>query len=468
VPGTGGISGSGGVPGIGGGSGGITGMGGVTGSGGILPPTCNSQDFCGSLCGNDVRDTCANTPPIGANCRPPFGPYTEPCDGTDLGGATCTSLGYGSGTLSCTSTCELDTTACSDCVVDPRVPICTRAPSIVPGVTSSTPVLSATPNEIGVVWAPDGNGTAYLTLLSPSFTVLSQTEILPKDRTATPSAIAPLGSGWVTASYSGLGIVEVQLFDANGVNLGALTAANVGLQDWLSFQPALVADPNGGALVWWQLDGAVWGALIAADGTSVSTPQMLLSAERWLSATFADGAFYFLDSIQSSSSNSLVRVETDGTVASPIDILPGIGSGNMMLVPGAPDLRVVYPSVCGGPYCGTFNGLVWQKLTSTGDAVAPPVTLTSDSIAYTTAIGFGEDTLIAFTASHNYPAPSSLSLMHIDSNGAPVEPTFSFFSTPIGAQPFALASTGSDVVAAFSVDYVPGMEFVQIMPGTRP
>ena len=194
---------------------------------------------------------------------------------------------------------------------------------------------------------------------------------------------------------------------------------------------------------------------------------MLLPGGGWVTATFADGAFYFLDSIQSSSSNSLVRIETDGTVGSPIDILPGVGYGSMVLVPGAADLRILYPSTCATTYCGPpdFNGLVWQKITSTGDAVAPPVTLTSDFIGDTTAIGFGDDTIIAFREiTNNGPTPASL--MHVDQNGALVEPTFSFSKTANAAPPFVIASTGPDIVAALSVSA--GIEFIQIVPGTGP
>ena len=39
----------------------------------------------------------------------------EACDGADLGGNTCVSLGYASGTLACTAACTLDTSACSLC-----------------------------------------------------------------------------------------------------------------------------------------------------------------------------------------------------------------------------------------------------------------------------------------------------------------------------------------------------------------
>lgn len=37
----------------------------------------------------------------------------EQCDGTDLGGDSCASLGFASGTLGCTSACRFDTSACN-------------------------------------------------------------------------------------------------------------------------------------------------------------------------------------------------------------------------------------------------------------------------------------------------------------------------------------------------------------------
>jgi len=37
----------------------------------------------------------------------------EECDGTDVGGETCISIGFGPGTLDCTPKCEFDTTSCA-------------------------------------------------------------------------------------------------------------------------------------------------------------------------------------------------------------------------------------------------------------------------------------------------------------------------------------------------------------------
>ena len=37
----------------------------------------------------------------------------EACDGDDLGGASCTTLGFQGGTLTCDSTCLLDPSGCT-------------------------------------------------------------------------------------------------------------------------------------------------------------------------------------------------------------------------------------------------------------------------------------------------------------------------------------------------------------------
>jgi hypothetical protein len=56
----------------------------------------NSDGFC-DVCGDGIVTT------------------GEACDGSDLAGETCVSLGFDSGTLICSSTCGYDTSGCSTC-----------------------------------------------------------------------------------------------------------------------------------------------------------------------------------------------------------------------------------------------------------------------------------------------------------------------------------------------------------------
>jgi hypothetical protein len=69
--------------------------GGSSGGGGSGPGGGGSSSGGGgAVCGNDVREA------------------GEACDGADLGSATCVSLGYDGGKLTCSSSCTLDDSEC--------------------------------------------------------------------------------------------------------------------------------------------------------------------------------------------------------------------------------------------------------------------------------------------------------------------------------------------------------------------
>jgi len=78
--------------------------------------TCIAQGFAGGgvlAC----DDACAlNTDACLADevCGDGFIGETEGCEGDDLAGQTCMSLGFADGDLACSDTCELDTSACTD------------------------------------------------------------------------------------------------------------------------------------------------------------------------------------------------------------------------------------------------------------------------------------------------------------------------------------------------------------------
>lgn len=80
--------------------------------------TCADEGFesgtlrCASDCTFDTS-TCEEEP--GPMCGDGAVNGTEECDGTELGGATCESEGFDGGTIACSGTCELDTSACFSC-----------------------------------------------------------------------------------------------------------------------------------------------------------------------------------------------------------------------------------------------------------------------------------------------------------------------------------------------------------------
>lgn len=157
-------------------------------------------------CGNGQRDVIGVT---GGQCAPcmagrvcPCAPVTqlqEPCDGEDLGGATCVSQGFGSGAVRCTPRCRLDTSAC--------VP----ASSVPPGVTVAWPALpddrrphrglalAARGDELGAAWGlSEGCGQAVLARFSPGLTLASISA--PFGRGAVSFAhLAVTPKGWLVA-----------------------------------------------------------------------------------------------------------------------------------------------------------------------------------------------------------------------------------------------------------------------------
>jgi len=76
--------------------------------------TCQSQGFgggtlqCDSECTGFVTTGCTPLPTCGDGARN----GAEACDGGDLGGASCQSLGFDAGALNCTASCTHDTSGC--------------------------------------------------------------------------------------------------------------------------------------------------------------------------------------------------------------------------------------------------------------------------------------------------------------------------------------------------------------------
>ena len=65
---------------------------------------------CADDCGRFDTSTCSN-------CGNGTRDMGELCEGSDIGGSTCTSIGMGfdGGTLRCNATCGYDTSMCTDC-----------------------------------------------------------------------------------------------------------------------------------------------------------------------------------------------------------------------------------------------------------------------------------------------------------------------------------------------------------------
>lgn len=103
---------------------------------GVLDATCPTERCCAddprdgcSLAGGDfdcagvcVVDDCDDNESCGicglAVCGDGVASGTEACDGTDLRGRSCRSLGFAGGTLTCTAACTFDEDRCFTCLAD--------------------------------------------------------------------------------------------------------------------------------------------------------------------------------------------------------------------------------------------------------------------------------------------------------------------------------------------------------------
>jgi len=74
----------------------------------------------------------------------------EECDGSNFGGATCSSLGLGSGSLACENDCEVDTTGCGG--TGPT-------PTPAPVVATATPGETPTGGTVPTATPPGGGAT---------------------------------------------------------------------------------------------------------------------------------------------------------------------------------------------------------------------------------------------------------------------------------------------------------------------
>jgi hypothetical protein len=68
-----------------------------------MDPQCQAAGVCGEQCGNAMLEP------------------AEECDGPDLGGQTCVSLGFDGGMLSCAADCTFDASGCTSCMPAPEI-----------------------------------------------------------------------------------------------------------------------------------------------------------------------------------------------------------------------------------------------------------------------------------------------------------------------------------------------------------
>lgn len=159
-----------------------------------------------SVCGNDVQEG------------------GEQCDGSDFGGSTCTNMGRGTGTLTCTVACDIDATQC----------IPSSGGATHPQSISTTPPIPAP-------FAARFDGLAY-----PA----SEITLLEDGQVVTTTTADDQGVFSITVTDASNGTYLFALFarDGDGVRSGLFTipltlAGNPTIVDQIVLAPTLSADP---------------------------------------------------------------------------------------------------------------------------------------------------------------------------------------------------------------------------------
>ena len=185
---------------------------------------------CAGSCGNNIRDTCSTGMTGGGSIS-----VQEECDGLDLGGITCASLGFAGGTLACGSTCHFDTSACETCPAtgDPDGGCSPLSPPVW-GVG-----LGASANELGFAWVEHDAtcGGVRFDRYAPDLSRISESECLGSCD-AYSVAVAPTSTGWLLAINGTHGLDLVPLDGQGHVSGSIRTLAAV---FWATLAPRSLA-----------------------------------------------------------------------------------------------------------------------------------------------------------------------------------------------------------------------------------
>jgi hypothetical protein len=272
-------------------------------------PVCGGASWCGAgSCGNGIRDTCAVCV---SRCVPAIS-FTEPCDGADLGGNTCTSLGYEGGTLGCGTDCSFDVSRCVICApTGPNLLSCGATTLAPPGEVAGLS-LATSDDQTAIAWTLANEGGVYIALHDQDLRLVANLGPIGHAG-ASPVPIAATPNGWVVA-------IPPNRFQT-GIDVISLSSCGVVTRTFTlpgAFDLAFAAEPGKQPLVAW-IDSASGSTMaragrLAADGGSVPSMVELFSGEFYddgpLSATFVGDGFLVAGYTVGV---TIARVEPDGT-----------------------------------------------------------------------------------------------------------------------------------------------------------
>jgi hypothetical protein len=315
---------------------------------------CRSmRSLCGpAVCGNSTLDSCT----ISAVSDP----VIEPCDGTNLGGRTCRSERYGSGTLSCQAeSCQLHEAGCDACfATGGRLADCQSKFA----AGASDFAFAASERELVVAWLAGtaaGQSSLQVARFGPDLTRLTS-ERGPCLRTfdGAEVSIAPSDRGWVVALSqvdSGLSgaAVELHAFDENARHLGRVQRISG------ASYPVLAGRPGGPPLFAYIANDQLRAAVLSADLTTMTTPAALGRSASLASAVFVGDAFLVAGYLM----NGPIKISRIG--------LDGALSGSYQLSGAAQNPRLTQTSA--GPLLVQANNVTGHSDLARLDRLGAPV-----------------------------------------------------------------------------------------------
>jgi hypothetical protein len=393
--------------------------------------------------------------PAGHVC--PMQTFTEICDGSALGSASCASVGYAGGTLRCGAWCGFDTRECDSCAHNAGVAACVSA---VPEVaTPNLFALVASNTEIGIAWIDGESYNTRTGLRFARFTPdLSRLSLSDCFGPANPTqvALASTPQGWIVAATV-----------ADGVHVFALSPAGtpMGTERLIAGakDPLLVSQSLGGVLLYWTAAQQSLAELLLPNGAAVTTPVVVFPyAIDTTSGVYTDAGFLLASRL---AFVWTTLIATDGTVASqmmlasapkPNGYAPGLAWSNSM---GAITYYTDNDPAVGG------SSLVWLPISSTGAPVgvskvigSSPLAGTSMSTSGAPAAAQGGKTFVLTS-----PTQDSLEVAKFDPQGALWGPSFGLTKDPNLVRIYRLAKQGGNVIAAWTTGG--GLRTANVPPG---
>jgi hypothetical protein len=442
------------------------------------------------VCGNGTRDICALQWESFGSCQK--SQVQEACDGADLGGQTCRSVGgYPTGTLRCSSQCLFDTSGCNACSDDPAIVLCGATPTT---LSPQLAAMGASDSMVALAWTSESDATPTIrfTLVTPNLDLVDNVSVKEPALAYAPysstwAAVAPLPSGWIVAGpgYLDSGLVFVHAFNAGGVHAARATVPAVG------GSPAhvvLVPRPNDGPLMVWKeytsaydsAPGRIYAALIAADGRSTTPPVEVPIDDGVLEdigpGTYAGGAFYVPYVVTKTAGAArqlaIAKLSANGALAGVVEPVLEAPITSPTLLAVGDGLAVGYPGTFDSRSAQGPDTFFVQRLDLSGAPTSEPSSVgASNSIPATNFAGpafvaLGDDVVPVVLESH-FPVSDSfvgegLELLRVSADGqaGPKHPLM--MSRALFTSWYAAAAFGDDVVVAWLSS--PHLQLIHVRP----